>query len=225
MFKQTKDVNMKKLLVAVVAMTMTASAFAAGENMVRVFGWDAGDRARSVDLSLSGNDAEDAENASQNIALNYARAFGQWQVGITYKSFTSTVDGDSSATINADEGSISYDNGNTIGLSGYYNLKEDLQNTCYFALHYQTTTLTADSVSLTSGGSSTSSTEDTDAAQTDIILEYGHRWAIGTGWGFHLTYAPNVMYTMTTTSFDNDDLDDVASTDLAWNFLKFDVMF
>ena len=216
---------MKKLLVAVVAMTMTASAFAAGENMVRVFGWDAGDRARSVDLSLSGNDAEDAENASQNIALNYARAFGQWQVGITYKSFTSTVDGDSSATINADEGSISYDNGNTIGLSGYYNLKEDLQNTCYFALHYQTTTLTADSVSLTSGGSSTSSTEDTDAAQTDIILEYGHRWAIGTGWGFHLTYAPNVMYTMTTTSFDNDDLDDVASTDLAWNFLKFDVMF
>ena len=115
---------MKKLLLAVVAMTMTASAFAAGENMGRLYGWDAGDRGRSFDFSMASDDSDAAGETSkeQSIVLNYARAFGQWQVGLVYQSESS----ETSTTDNA---------GSSIGLSGYYNLNTDLQNTCYFALH------------------------------------------------------------------------------------------
>ena len=215
---------MKKLLVAILALT-TASASFAADNMVRMYGWDSGSRAMSFDVSLGGNDAEDAENKSQNIALNYARAFGQWQVGVTYKSATNTVDGDSSGSIDADAGSTSYDNYTTTGLSVYWNQNDDLKNTCYFAFHYNMTAYTADTLSVTANGSSSTVDEDTDAAKTDMVLEYGHRWAVGSAWGLNLTYAPSVAYTMSTWSFDNDDLDDVNATDLSWNFLKFDVLF
>ena len=87
------------------------------------------------------------------------------------------------------------------------------------------TAYTADTLSVTANGSSSTVDEDTDAAKTDMVLEYGHRWAVGSAWGLNLTYAPSVAYTMSTWSFDNDDLDDVNATDLSWNFLKFDVLF
>ncbi|MAZ49962.1 MAG: hypothetical protein CME65_15475 [Halobacteriovoraceae bacterium] len=204
---------MKKLLLAVVAMTMTASAFAAGENMVRLYGWDAGDRGRSFDFSMASDDSDAAGETSkeQSIVLNYARAFGQWQVGLVYQSESS----ETSTTDNA---------GSSIGLSGYYNLNTDLQNTCYFALHY--VTHTASDGSYTSNWTAEGIGEDDSA--TSIVLEYGHRWAIGTGWGFHVTYSPSVMYNMTTYDWDNEADDDnkgASETSLAWNFLKFDVMF
>lgn len=122
---------MKKLVMALVAMTMTASAFAAGENMVRFYGWDSGARSNSVDVAFdtttNTDGTEDADSSSNNFAVNYARAFGQWQVGITYKS-------------DADSNGID----NTIGLSGYYNLESDLMNTCYFAFHYDMMTASND---------------------------------------------------------------------------------
>lgn len=215
---------MKKLLAAVLTVA-TFSAIASEHNMVRFYGWDGGDRTQSFDFSMSGNDADKAK-ADQNIALNYARAFGQWQVGITYKSMTSTVDGDSSGSVNAQSSEISYDNGTTTGLSVYYNSKSDLKNTCYFAFHYNMTAYTADSVSFTDeNGTATNVTTDTDASLTEMALEYGHRWAVGSAWGFNLTYAPSVAYTMGTWSFDANGVDDIATTDLSWNFLKFDVLF
>ena len=196
---------MKKLLVAVIALSMTASAFAAGENMVRFYGWDGGDRTTSFDFSMESSDVEDSETSTTNIALNYARAFGQWQVGLTYKSYT----GESSGT---DVGV------STIGLSGYYNLKADIMNSNYVALHYNMTTAS-------DGGEVDGVTLSEDDAMTTISLEYGQRWAIGSGWGMNLTYAPSVMYNMATYTPDADGADDVAYTSLAWNFLKFDVMF
>lgn len=214
MFNQTKDVYMKRLLVAVVAMTMTASAFASGENMVRFFGWDSGARAASFDLSMKGDDSDSntEESASQTIVLNYARAFGQFQVGLIYESRTS-------------EDADTDNGGSSIGLSGYYNLESDLQNTCYFALHYVTHTATDGSYQSAAFMNEAIGEDDT---ATSIVLEYGHRWAIGTGWGFHLTYAPSIMYNMTSYDWDveaNDDANGAAETSLAWNFLKFDVMF
>lgn len=205
---------MKKLLLAVVAMTMTASAFAAGENMVRLYGFDTGARAQSVDFRMASDDAEEGMSY-QNIALNYARAFGQWQVGLTYKS----------ASLSDNSGNES--GGTTMGLSGYYNLDSDLQNTCYFALHYLTHTPTADGGYADDNSGLGEDLAEDDTA-TSIVLEYGHRWSIGTGWGFNVTYAPSVMYTMNTYSFDNEAFDDskgASETNLAWNFLKFDVMF
>ena len=207
---------MKKLLLALVAVTMSATALADGHNMVRFYGWDGGDRTKSFDVSMSGNDVKNSELEKQRIALNYARAFGQWQVGITYISNTETTDGKSNITVDATDANGGFDNYTKTGLSVYYNTKEDLKNTCYFAFHYTMGSFTSDSAN--------SDSSKTDASTTTMGLEYGHRWAIGSAWGLNLTYAPSVAYS--TTTWDIDVLtDDVVTTDLSWNFLKFDVLF
>ncbi|MAX67793.1 MAG: hypothetical protein QF441_02780 [Bacteriovoracaceae bacterium] len=203
---------MKKLLVAIMALS-TASAFAGTDNMVRFYGWDGGDRTKSFDVSMTSDDADEA-GKSQNIALNYARAFGQWQVGITYR----TVSGATTGTANSDT------DGTTTGLSGYYNLESDLGNTCYFALHYNMHS-TSDGGYDFDGGHKSLGEDDT---ATSIVLEYGHRWTVGSAWGMNLAYAPNVTYTMTSYDWDADASEDAngkSYTALGWNFLKFDVMF
>lgn len=204
---------MKKLLVALVALT-TASAFSAGKNMVRFYGFTDAGMSDSFDVSMKSDDAEEAYSM-QNIALNYARAFGQWQVGVTYKTSSSS----SNASTPVEMG------GTTMGISGYYNLEEDLGNTCYFALHYLTHT-----ASETGGYSTSELMEDLgeDDTATSIVLEYGHRWTVGSAWGFDLTYAPNITYAMNSYSWDvsaNDDAKGAAESALAWNWIKFDVLF
>ncbi len=206
---------MKKLLTAVLALT-AATTFAANENMVRMYGWDAGSRATSFDVSLDGDDAKEA-GKNDRIALNYARAFGQWQVGLTYVSHTTETTG------TADSKMV----GNTVGLSGYYNLAEDLGNTCYFALHYNMHSTTSVGASASTYDVAGASLGDKDTATT-IALEYGHRWTVGSAWGLNLTYAPSVAYSMTTVDYDadaNKDAKGEAHNSLAWNFLKFDVLF
>jgi hypothetical protein len=99
----------------------------------------------------------------------------------------------------------------TIGLSGYYNLDGQVADTCYVGLHYN---MTSEETSGTSDGSKTN----------DIVLEYGHRFSVGSAMGMHLTFAPSVSYTMGTTTYDND-AEDLKETSLAWNFIKFDVLF
>jgi hypothetical protein len=67
-----------------------------------------------------------------------------------------------------------------------------------------------------------------DDTATSIVLEYGHRWTVGSAWGMNLAYAPNVTYTMTSYDWDADASEDAngkSYTALGWNFLKFDVMF
>ncbi len=184
---------MKKLLTAVLALT-AATTFAANENMVRFTNpWDSVEN-RSFDVSFgtteSENGVDEADTATNNIALNYARAFGQWQVGLTYKNYTDSTGDDV-----------------TIGLSGYYNMESDLTNTCYFGLHY------------------TTMTEANDDVTNSIGLEYGHRWNVGSAWGMTLTYAPSVVFTQATTEYDADNTEDQVATGLAWNWVKFDVLF
>lgn len=184
---------MKKLLVAIVASSMTAAAFAGSANMVRFTNfWDSAAN-RSFDVSFDKTDnkdgTEDAETSSNNIALNYARAFGQYQAGFTFKN--NNNNGDTQ----------------TIGLSGYYNMKEDLLNTCYVGLHYNMTTASNDDKTNTIG------------------LEYGHRWAVGSAWGMNLTFAPSVVLSQATTQYDADNKEDETMTSLAWNWAKFDVLF
>jgi hypothetical protein len=70
---------------------------------------------------------KDDETANNHVALNYARAFGQWQAGLTFEN-TATSAGDDQ----------------TIGLSGYYNMEADLLNTCYVAFHYDMMTASSD---------------------------------------------------------------------------------
>lgn len=196
---------MKKLLVALVATTMTLTAVAGdGQNMVRIYGLEQdSSTGRSVDLSTS---SDDVDNKSTHLALNYARAFGQWQVGVSYRSLSS----DDGTTKNA---------GTTIGLSGYYNLESDLANTCYFGLHIMQNKASDGNYSVAGNNIG----ED-DAAQT-IALEYGHRWHVGEAWGLHLTFAPSVMYSTTSYEFDDETTELTTQTALAWNWLKFDVLF
>lgn len=200
---------MKKLLVALLAVS-TVSVFAGTDNMVRFTNIDNANTARSFDFSMSADDA-DNKTTAQNIALNYARAFNQFQVGVTYRSYA----GESGGNKNA---------GTTMGLSGYYNLESDLGNTCYVALHYDMHASSKNGYSF-NGGDDALGEDDT---ATTITLEYGHRWTVGTGWGFNLTYAPSVSYMMTSYKWDvsaNDDTNGKAYSALGWNWLKFDVMF
>lgn len=192
-----------KKLVAVAAVTlMTGSAFA-NTHMVRMFGWDQGARTNSFDFSTSSDDTA-AETSARNIAVNYAYAItGSFQVGATYKNYNRTQND------NVQAGSFQ-----TVGLSGYYNLAGQTIDTTYLALHYNQTTLSDDITGNTSRDGET---------QTDIILEAGHRFSVGTGLGFNVNYAPSVLYTMNTATPDGGE--DTNTSTLTWNFLKFDVLF
>lgn len=192
---------MKKLVALSAVALMTSSAFA-NTHMVRMFGWDQGQRTNSFDFSTSSDDTT-AEVSARNIAINYAYAItGSVQVGGTYKNYNRVSNDD------VQSGSFQ-----TVGISGYYNLAGTTVDTTYLALHYNQTSFADDA---------TSSSRDGEA-QTDIILEAGHRFSVGTGLGFNLNYAPSVLYTMNTTTPDGGD--DTNTSTFTWNFLKFDVLF
>lgn len=201
---------MKKLLVAILALgSVTAFAHDGDhKHMVRMYGWDSGSRAMSFDLSKTSDDKDsNAKTDKTNVALNYAYAInGNWQVGATYKSVTGK---DAGTKVDA----------NTMGLSGYYNLDGKVEDTCYVALHYNMTSYGKD------GSSINGVSGNKDDKQTDIVLEYGHRFSVGSAWGFHLTYAPAVSYTMSDFDDDTAGVDNIKTNTLAWNFLKFDVLF
>jgi hypothetical protein len=194
---------MKKLLViALVAMTTTAFA---GKSMIRMSGFDSGDRVNSFDLSMSSNDADSKTNWT-HININYAyEVASQIQVGIGYQSLTGELGG-------ADIGA------NTITVSGYYNFLKKIQDSNYVALHYAMTSY-AEATSGVFGFNG-----DKDDSATTITLEYGKRWHVGSGWGFDLTYAPSVQYAMNTFTDDSAD-DSLATNTLSWNFGKFDILF
>lgn len=192
---------MKKLLAVAAVTLMTGSAFA-NTHMVRMYGWDSGARNNSFDFNTYSDDTAN-EVTARNIALNYAYAItGSIQVGATFKNYQRTSDSDVQA------GSFQ-----TLGLSGYYNFAGQTVDTTYVGLHFDATTFADDATTNSRDGEE----------QTDIILEAGHRFSVGTGWGFNLNYAPSVLYTMNTTTPDGGD--DTKTNTLTWNFLKFDVLF
>lgn len=198
---------MKTLLVALVAMTMVSSAFADhhGENMIKLNGCFDG-QCDNLDFRMSGNDVEDAEEKTQNIAINYARSFaGNWGAGFTYKTMSETTDGD--------VGSVG-DKSNTIGLSGYWNKDGSWDNSCFAALHYDMVT-----------NDDTEATKDSGNKQTVITLEYGHRYTLGMAMGVNFSWVPSVSYSMTKQTPNNDDNDDINSTDLRLNVANMAVTF
>lgn len=195
---------MKKLVLTAVAALMTTTAFAMPKHMVRFQNMDQANNQRSFDFSLSSDDA-DKKDSKQNIALNYAYAINKmWQVGLSYRTETNTVDGDVTAV---------GQKWNETGLAGYYNFDGDLANTCYAGLHLKNKTV-----------AETDTTGDDGFKVQTIALEYGHRWHLGEAWGMHLTFSPSVVYNMSTTSYDADK-DDLKATSIAWNWVNFDVLF
>jgi hypothetical protein len=73
---------------------------------------------------------------------------------------------------------------------------------------------------------STAGGDDTGNKQTDIVLEYGHRYALGKAmFGVHMNWVPSVTYTMGTTAYSADGADDDKQTSLALNFANFAATF
>lgn len=101
----------------------------------------------------------------------------------------------------------SANNYTTTGIHAYYNLDGTVNDTCYVGLHY------------------TMKNSANDDKATSTSVEYGHRFAVGSWKGFNLAFSPSVAYTMTTTDYDADATDDLKETSLAWNWIKFDVLF
>lgn len=211
---------MKKLLVALVAMTMVSAAMADGHSMIRLDGCFDG-QCDNLNFNMDSDDAKDAELKSQNIALNYAIAFGgNWGAGITYKQMSSTRDGE------VYEGSLGEsDNYTTTGLSFYWNKDGSWSDSCFAALHYNMTsakdaTVDEDGVNLASDSGAFD--------RTDISIEYGHRFNLGSLMGVNWNWSPSVMYTMSTTEFDDDYTtgeDTIKSTELTLNVANVAVAF
>jgi hypothetical protein len=193
---------MKKLLVIAVAALMTSTAFAQ-KHMVRFYGWDDGATSNSFDVSFdttkNSGGTEDANSASNKLFLNYAYALNNtWQVGLTYKNENTGTN-----------------EGSTIGLSAYWNKDGNLLDTCYFAFHY-------DMMSTAKGTYNGVGEDDSGSMMT---LEYGHRFNLGKAWGFNLTYSPSVALSQSTIAYDADGSEDQTTSALAWNWLKFDLLF
>ena len=178
---------MKKLLVVAVAVLVSASAFAS-KMMVELDGCVDGGRCSNLDFHMDsqGESAEDAEDdvSGMDLAFNFNYLFtDNIGAGLTYKSMSNKTGGE--------VGAVGEDNSTTIGLSGFYNLQGGWADSCWVALHYDMTTLAEPD-----GGDG--------ASVTDITLEYGHRFALGTAWGLNLNYAPSVGYRMRTYQSDAD---------------------
>jgi hypothetical protein len=195
---------MKKLLVALLALS-AVSAFAhnhEGKNlkhMVRFYDFNDAGVSGSFDVAFDtktdANGTKDNDTAGNNIALNYAYAINN-----------NWQVGGTYKNNNVGSGDTT-----TVGLSGYYNAGKSLDSTCYYGLHYDM---------------KTDKTTSNDIKTTTIGLEYGHRFHVGHVWGLHLTYSPSLVYSMSTTDYDNDAIDEDQKTQaLAWNWIKFDVLF
>ncbi|MBD66377.1 MAG: hypothetical protein CME62_14295 [Halobacteriovoraceae bacterium] len=200
---------MKKLLVAVMALTMV-NAFADGEHMVKMNGCFDGGRCDNLDFYMysdtdeNGNDAEKTD--TQTIALNYAYGWDMWGVGISYKTMEEKTDGEI-----ADVG----DKYNTIGLSFYWNKDGSWSDSCFAALHYDMTSIDDED-----------DTDDSGLKRSDITLEYGHRYALGKAMmGVQINYVPSVTYMMRTDEYNNDDADNDSATELRLNFANFAAVF
>lgn len=187
------------------AASFATTAFAQ-KHMVQFYGWDSGNRASSFDFSTSSDDAKPNKDVSTHMALNYAYAITDaFQLGGTYKSVTGETGG-------ADIGAT------TFGLNFFWNVNNRLVNTHVLGFRYWMTNYAETTNTRGFDGSK-------DDTQTDIVLEYGYRWKVGSAWGFDLTYAPRVAYSISTLSPDAAGADDVRTTALAWDFLKFDLLF
>ena len=189
---------MKKLLVAVVALVMTG-AFAQDHNhkhMVTFSGFDDAGFSNTFDVSFSEEDANDTTDS--NIALNYTYAInGSWMVGADYRN-RKVADETNDANFSG------------YGVHGYYNLNGTVNDTSYVKLSYFMTDYSGD-----------------DNEDKTLAVAFGHRFSLGSWDRFHLTFSPSVSYSATDAERANGTggTDDTKYTSLAWNWIKFDLLF
>jgi hypothetical protein len=201
---------MKKLLVAVLALT-TMSAFA-GNSMIKLDGCFDG-TCDTLDFNMAGDDT-DAADASMNLAFNYAMAFGgNYGAGLTFAKSSQTTDGD---MVVGNES----DNAQTIGLSFYWNKDGSWDDSCFAAFHYNMVSW-ADA-DVTAGGADS---EDTGAEATQMVVEFGHRYKLGSLMGLNWNWTPSVSYAMTAATSNVEDADTVNSTELTINVANMAVTF
>ena len=95
----------------------------------------------------------------------------------------------------------------TAGIQFYYNINDSVNDTFYTGLHYSMKDMANDDVTKTTS------------------LEFGHRFAAGAWRGFNLAFSPSISYAISTKEFDAAGTKDLETTALAWNWIKFDVLF
>ena len=194
---------MKKLLVAALALT-TVSAFAGG--LVELTHDGGNNNFNNLNFNMMSDDTDGAEQSDLSFALNYTHDFnGQFMAGLTYISKKETTDGD------VDAGSMT-----TTGVHFFYNLSGKVLGS-YAGLRYHMHAYADDA------GSTAGFGNDGDA-QTDIILEYGHRFGLGKLAGVHWAWVPTISYAMSTSNEENADVD-VKTTTLTWTPVNFNVIF
>lgn len=200
---------MKKLAIV---LTLISSVAFAQKSMIR-FDVEGGADSDVASFDISNSNQETStttETKTTNILVNYAyNVAPHWQVGVTLGQYSTDNDGTTAGKVT------------TTGLSGYWNMDEDLANTCFFALHY---TMWKGDVDAGDSVTYRGATFEEDDSASAIALEYGHRFGLGKLWGVNVTFAPSVSYTMTTFSDDSAD-EDFKTTALAWNWLNFDMLF
>jgi hypothetical protein len=189
---------MKNLLVLALALT-TVSAFAQ-KSMITFGGFNDGGASSTFDFShsTSDNDTLDGTVAAKETSTTNV------MVNYTYAITGSWMAG---VKLGNHAEATSANNFTTTGVQGYYNIDGTVNDTCYVGLHYTM----VDSAN--------------DDKATAIALEYGHRFALGAWKGLNLTFSPSISYSTTTTDFDAANTDDLVETALAWNWIKFDVLF
>lgn len=200
---------MKKLVLLAIVATFATSAFAQ-KGLVELQGCFDG-TCDTLDLDMGtdkdndfNSDADDDEE-SQTIALNYNHLFtDNFGAGLVFIQRSDLEDGDVK--------SVSAANSNTTGINLFWNLSKGWMGN-YAALRYWMT-----------------SVEDTEGNkdgfdQTDIVLEYGTRVALGKALGVSFAWNPSVSYTMTTRESNTSGADDNEITSLSITPVNFAVAF
>ncbi len=191
---------MKKLLVALVALSSLTAFAHEGDHkhMIRFTDFNGSNGFDSFNLDFSKTDGDSNTEDSETSSNNF-------NINYAYAINNMWQVGGTYRNETTTSGDAV-----TIGLSGYYNLDKKLVDTCYVGLHYDVMTAS------------------NDDKTTSIGVEYGHRFSVGEWMGLHLTYSPSINITQSTKVLDNDSAatyEDEVSTSLAWNFVKFDVLF
>lgn len=192
---------MKKFLVAIIALGMTsAMANHHGNHHHKGHGHTHSDIKHMVTF---GNFGDAGNSATFDLSFNDSDTDADKSSNVAL-NYTYAINNSFMAGLFYSNAKMQANKSSTIGLHGYYNLDGKAIDTCYIGLHYDMTNLSG------------------DLDQTQISLEYGHRFNVGSWMGMHLAFSPSVSYAVTTTETTSGDVD---SSALAWNFIKFDVLF
>lgn len=193
---------MKKILVALIALGMTsAMANHHGNHHHKGHGHTHSDIKHMVTFA---NFMDAGNSATFDLSFNDSDTDNDKSSNVAL-NYTYAINNSWMAGVSYSNAKMKEDKSSTVGVHGYYNLDGKAIDTCYVGLHYDMTDLEGD-----------------DNEATTIGLEYGHRFNVGSWMGMHLAFSPSVNYSVTTTE---NGTEDVESSALAWNFVKFDVLF